>query len=136
MPVVSPGELRELDRRSFRQAIRLRVAPEQDGFVVSNVYSLAESAVTPDTWPLAVYADGEMVGFVMYSREPETGRYWILRLMIDAARRYGRIVFGGSQRVLEDYTGIVNQCWGGELGKFKAINVNVGPLSQQCNLPC
>jgi hypothetical protein len=37
--------------------------------------------------------------------------------------------------VLQDYRGVVNQCWGGELGEIKSINVNVGPLSQPCNLP-
>jgi hypothetical protein len=37
--------------------------------------------------------------------------------------------------VLEDYRKVVNQCWGGELGTIKAINVNVGPLSRPCNLP-
>ena len=30
---------------------------------------------------------------------------------------------------------IVDQCWGGELGTIKSINVNVGPLPQLCNLP-
>jgi hypothetical protein len=45
------------------------------------------------------------------------------------------VVSGGSQRVLEDYRKIVDQCWGGELGTVKSINVNVGPLSQPCNLP-
>jgi hypothetical protein len=55
--------------------------------------------------------------------------------MVEAARRYSRVVSGGSQRVLEDYKQVVNQCWGGELGEVKSINVNVGPLSQPCNLP-
>jgi hypothetical protein len=55
--------------------------------------------------------------------------------MVEAARRYSRVVSGGSQRVLEDYRKIVDPCWGGELGTIKAINVNVGPLSQPCNLP-
>ncbi len=55
--------------------------------------------------------------------------------MVEAARRYGRVVSGGSQRVLEDYKAIVNKCWGGELGPIKSINVNVGPLAQLCNLP-
>ena len=30
---------------------------------------------------------------------------------------------------------MVDQCWSGELGPIKAINVNVGPLSQLCYLP-
>lgn len=80
-------ELRAVTPETLRDCIRLRVAPEQETFVASNVYSLAEAAVMPDTWPLAVYAGEVMVGFVMYGREPETGRYWILRLMIDAGRQ-------------------------------------------------
>jgi len=55
--------------------------------------------------------------------------------MVAAVRRYGRVVSGGSQRVLGDYRGVVDKCWGGELGPIKSINVNVGPLSQPCNLP-
>ena len=52
-------------------------------------------------------------------------------LMVDGrAPLLRRVVSGGSQRVLEDYRGIVDQCWGGELGPIKSINVNVGPLSQ------
>ena len=50
--------------------------------------------------------------------------------MVAAARRYGRVVSGGSQRVLEDYRSTVNKCWGGEFGTIKSINVNVGPLPQ------
>ncbi|HAX25793.1 MAG TPA: GNAT family N-acetyltransferase [Thermomicrobiales bacterium] len=86
-------ELRAVTRETLRQCIRLQVASTQAGFVASNVFSLAEAAVTPDTWPLAVYAGDEMVGFVMYSRDPETGRYWIMRLMVDAGqqgRGFGR----------------------------------------------
>jgi len=37
--------------------------------------------------------------------------------------------------VLEDYRRQVNQCWSGELGAIKSINVNEKRLSQQCNLP-
>ncbi len=55
--------------------------------------------------------------------------------MVEAARRYGRVVSGGSQRVLNDYRQIVDPCWGGELGEIEAINVNVDPLSMHCNLP-
>lgn len=93
MTVSRPVDLRAVTRETLDRCIRLRVAPEQQDFVASNLYSLAESAVMPDTWPLAVYDGDEMVGFVMYSREPETGRYWILRLMIDVAhqgRGFGR----------------------------------------------
>ena len=55
------------------------------------------------------------------------------KLMIDAARRYSRIVSGGSQRVLGDYRKTVDPCWNGDKGIIKSINVNVGPLPIDCN---
>jgi len=71
----------------------------------------------------------------VYCQKPETRTLREGPLMVEAARRYARVVSGGSQRVLQDYRGVVNKCWGGEIGKIKSINVNVGPLSQRCNLP-
>lgn len=79
--------LRDLTLEMFHDCIALRVAPEQERFVASNLYSVAESALRPDTWPLAVFDGDEMVGFVMLSREPETGRMWIMRLMIAAGQQ-------------------------------------------------
>ncbi len=90
---------------------------------------------TPDHWHAIMVIEACRHGKDVYCQKPETLTLREGPLMIHAARRYSRVVSGGSQRVLEDYRGIVNQCWGGELGKIKSINVNVGPLSQLCNLP-
>ena len=72
---------------------------------------------------------------MFYCQKPETRTLREGPLMIEAARRYARVVSGGSQRVLGDYRKVVDPCWNGELGEIKSINVNVGPLSQPCNLP-
>ncbi len=95
----------------------------------------AVHVATPDHWHAIMVIEACRHGKDVYCQKPETLTLREGPLMIEAARRYGRVVSGGSQRVLEDYKGIVNQCWGGELGKIKSINVNVGPLSQICNLP-
>src|SRR5260370_40976993 len=71
----------------------------------------------------------------VYCHKPETLTLREGPLMIAAARRYGRGVSGGSQRVLEDYRKYVDPAWAGELGKIKSINVNDGPLPQLCKLP-
>jgi predicted dehydrogenase len=55
--------------------------------------------------------------------------------MVAAARRYGRVVSGGSQRVLGDYRGIVDPCWAGEIGRIKTVDIAVGGPSQNCYLP-
>lgn len=89
---------------------------------------------TPDHWHAIMVIEACRNGKDVYCQKPETKTLREGPLMVDAARRYARVVSGGSQRVLEDYRDIVNKCWGGELGQIKSINVNVGPLSQPCNL--
>lgn len=95
----------------------------------------AVHVATPDHWHAIMVIEACRSGKDVYCQKPETRTLREGPLMIEAARRYGRVVSGGSQRVLEDYRGIVDKCWGGELGPIKSINVNVGPLSQLCNLP-
>jgi len=95
----------------------------------------AVHVATPDHWHAIIVIAACQSGKDVFCQKPETRTLRENRLMVAAARRYGRVVSGGSQRVLEDYRNTVNQCWGGELGTVKSINVNVGPLSQPCNLP-
>ena len=95
----------------------------------------AVHVATPDHWHAIMVIEACRGGKDVYCQKPETRTLREGPLMVNAARRYARVVSGGSQRVLEDYRGTVNPCWSGELGTIKSINVNVGPLSQACNLP-
>lgn len=95
----------------------------------------AVHVATPDHWHALQVIEACRNGKDVYCQKPETLTLREGPLMVEAARRYCRVVSGGSQRVLGDYRKTVDPCWGGELGKIKAINVNVGPLSQPCNLP-
>jgi hypothetical protein len=90
---------------------------------------------TPDHWHAILVVEACRRGKDIFCEKPETLTLAEGPKLVAAARRYGRVVSGGSQRVLEDYRGVVGKCWSGELGPIKAINVNVGPLSQSCNLP-
>src|SRR5258706_65657 len=92
-------------------------------------------AALRDHWNEIVVIDACRNGKDVYCQKPETFTLREGPLMIAAARRYGRVVSGGSQRVLEDYRKYVDPVWAGEYGKIKSINVNVGPLPQLCNLP-
>ena len=89
---------------------------------------------TPDHWHAVIVVDACRHGKDVYCQKPETRALGEGMLMVKAARRYGRVVSGGSQRVLQDYRGVVDKCWGGELGPIKSINVNVGPLPTACYL--
>ena len=90
---------------------------------------------TPDHWHAIITIEACRNGKDVYCQKPETLTLREGPLMIAAARRYGRVVSGGSQRVLGDYRKYVDPAWAGELGKIKSINVNVNPLPQLCNLP-
>lgn len=64
--------LRDVTKENWQACVGLRLAPEQEHFVASNAYSLAESKFMPTFIPQAIYAratpnDAErMVGFAMY----------------------------------------------------------------------
>jgi hypothetical protein len=90
---------------------------------------------TPDHWHAIMVVEACRNGKDVYCQKPETLTLREGPLMIAAGRRYGRVVSGGSQRVLEDYRQYVEPAWAGELGTIKSINVSVGPLPQLCNLP-
>jgi len=92
--------LRDVTKENWQACIGLRLAPEQEHFVASNAYSLAESKFMPTFVPQAIYArvgadDAEiMVGFAMYGYYPDGApplglRHWIFRLMI-AHEQQGR----------------------------------------------
>ncbi|MCA1633831.1 MAG: GNAT family N-acetyltransferase [Acidobacteria bacterium] len=89
--------LTDIDAGNWHEAIKLELAPGQEHFVASNIYSLAEAFVKPE-WavyrPLAVYHDVEMVGFAMYAGDPASAKnHYVQRLMIDQrfqGRGYGR----------------------------------------------
>lgn len=85
--------LREIDTENFHQCLKLKVADGQKNYVADNAVSIAESKIFPYLIPLAVYLENEMVGFAMYGRDPETGNFWLVRLMIDAQHQgkgYGK----------------------------------------------
>ena len=89
---------RPVMRANFSAVVELTVAPEQAEFVAPNVYSLAEAYLEPSWTPLAIYAGDDLVGFALFGRDDETGRWWIMRYMIDArhqGRGYGTAALPG-----------------------------------------
>jgi predicted dehydrogenase len=90
---------------------------------------------TPDHWHAIMTIAACRAGKDVYLQKPETLTLREGPLMIAAARRYGRVVSGGSQRVLGDYRPIVDPCWAGQVGKIKSVHVNVGNPSMPCYLP-
>ena len=81
-PVVS---LRPVDAGNWRDVARLTVAPGQERFVATPTYYLALCSYG-DVWhPLAVYAGGEVVGFLMWGVDDADGSCWLGGVLVDAA---------------------------------------------------
>lgn len=75
--------LRPVTQDNWEECIQLKVREDQRNFVASNLYSIAESKFYPELQPMGIYADDKLVGFLMHGLEPEDGRYWLVRFMID-----------------------------------------------------
>src|SRR5262249_30494628 len=76
---------------------------------------------TPDHWHAIIAIEACRQGKDVYCQKPETLTLREGPLMIAAARRYGRVFSGGSQRVLGDYRKQVDPAWAGEYGTIKSI---------------
>ncbi|MFD2044220.1 GNAT family N-acetyltransferase [Ornithinibacillus salinisoli] len=97
-------QFRKITWDNFEECIHLKLSDEQNNFLASNVYSLAQSyvALLNDDLPamtFAIYDLDTMIGFIMMyydnAEENEYGNescYGILRLMID--KRYQNKGYG------------------------------------------
>jgi len=87
-------KLKEINRDNFHPVLELSLLDEQNNFVASNCYSLAQAKAQPECVPLAIYNDDDLVGFAMYCMDVIDNEYWIYRIMIDKAHQkkgYGRL---------------------------------------------
>src|ERR1043166_1352576 len=95
----------------------------------------AVHVATPDHWHAVIVIAACKEGKDVYCQKPESLTIREGRAMVQAARRYGRVVSGGSQRVMGDYMSTVRECWSGEAGQIKEVYVNCGGPSKPCYLP-
>lgn len=90
---------------------------------------------TPDHWHAYMVIEACRRGKDVYVQKPESLTIREGRLMVEAARRYGRVVSGGSQRVLGDTGALAKRAWNGEFGTIREMFVNCGGPPWPCNLP-
>ncbi len=91
---------RDITKSNFDECIGLKVRDDQK-FVASNVFSIAQSKIWPGFIPAAIYHDDTMVGFVMYRLDYQKHELYLCRLMVDQRyqqRGYGR----GALELLRD----------------------------------
>lgn len=95
----------------------------------------AVHVATPDHWHAVMVTAACRAGKDVYCQKPESLTIREGRAMVDTARRFNRVVSGGSQRVMGDYMNTVRKCWSGEIGTPKEVFVNCGGPSVPCYLP-
>ena len=86
-------ELRDVDAGNWRACVALELTPDQRDFVSAVARYLCLCHYGGVWHPLAVYAGGAVVGFVMWAIDPDDQSGWIGGLVIDRARQrkgYGR----------------------------------------------
>lgn len=75
--------LKSIDQSNREACIQLKPKQEQQGFIASNLYSIAESKFFPHMNIKAIYCGEKLIGFTMYGIDSDDGNYWIYRFMID-----------------------------------------------------
>ena len=90
--------LREITGDNYFQVLELKISPEQEAakFVAPVVRSLADAWYYREegiTYPKAIYANEDLVGFIMYELDTEEQQVFVWRFLIDQAfqgKGYGR----------------------------------------------
>lgn len=75
--------LEEITIKNWRSIVALKVNKNQQNFIESNAYSLAEWKFVPDFHPKAIYDNNKLIGFAMYGYFEKEARLWLDRFMID-----------------------------------------------------
>lgn len=78
-------EIREITAENKEQALQLKVAPNQQGYVETVAECLTEAREDTRYVPVALYDNQTMVGFAMYGRfvDGDNERIWFDRYLID-----------------------------------------------------
>jgi len=85
--------LRQITKDTLIHFLRMKVHPEQTGFVAPNGSSISQGEYFDDAWYRGIFAGDEPVGFVMLSIMEDKAEYYIWRFMIGAEHQrkgYGR----------------------------------------------
>jgi len=90
MPQLS---FQSITAKNWQACTKLELKPNQKDFIPSNLYSIAEAQFYPNANSKAIYADKELVGYVLYGQDLETKAWRLFRLMIDQSQQgkgYGK----------------------------------------------
>lgn len=74
---------RKIDKSNYNTCINLKVADHQKDYVASNAISLVQAFYEEELYPIGIYNNEEMVGFILYDYDKELEGWSFSRFMID-----------------------------------------------------
>lgn len=119
-------EFKEIDRTNYNECIELKVSDEQKRFVASNMYSLVQAAYEPNLYPLGIYKDNKMVGFILYDFDDELNGWSMSRFMIGEKYQnqgIGKLVLQKFLELFVDKHGHLKLYTSAEVDNMVAINL-------------
>lgn len=90
---------------------------------------------TPDHWHTKITVEACMKGKDVYCEKPLTLTPTESRQIVRAARKYNRVVTGGSQRVMQDYGYMAPVIQSGAIGEVKEAFASLGGPPEECYEP-
>ena len=72
-----------IDKSNYNICINLKVGDHQKDYVASNAISLVQAFYEEELYPIGIYNDEEMVGFILYDYDKELEGWSFSRFMID-----------------------------------------------------
>ena len=85
--------LEPITKSNWEAAVALEVRPDQQDFVRSNLWTIAESKFYPFVQLRAFMHEETLVGLAAYGEEPDDKDWWLFRFMIGAdhqGKGYGK----------------------------------------------
>ena len=102
-----PVTLEPVAAHNWRAVSKLEVGPEQREFVADPNFYLALCAYDPPLWnPLAILADGVVIGFLMWAIDSSDGSAWLGGITIDRGHQrkgYGARAVQAAITMLADH---------------------------------
>ena len=75
--------LKEITKETWSECMNLALRLEQGGLIAPNSYRLHGCTAEPEFVQMGIHCGEDIVGYAMYGMDPDDGKYWIFRLMID-----------------------------------------------------
>ena len=81
--IIDENKIRDIDKSNYNECISLRVGEHQKNYVASNMYSLVQASYEDGLYPLGIFNEDEMIGFLLYDYDEELNGWSFSRFMID-----------------------------------------------------